>query len=253
MTTKAAKTILATTVLLLSAPAAIAMPILAGSTSDGGSTWTASDSEGRSARAEFFISEGGFSITLTNLASETSQPNEILAGLFFDFLAGTQMVILNPSSDGVQNITGTLNTSPEPEFGVDWGSNLDGEWAYRNDLDGINGGRGAYGISSTAMDPLSISQPIDPTKSYPPPSTNGAEFGIASGDTSGMVASVDYWAVGQVTIRFMIEGMFDATTIEQVHFLYGTSYEGTKVPEPATLALFGIGLLAIGFAKRKVA
>jgi len=89
---------------VLFAPCAMALPILAGTTSDGGITWTASDADGRSAEAVFTDTDTGFTIELTSLALSTSQPNEILAGLIFGFADGSDPIILDPSADGILNV-----------------------------------------------------------------------------------------------------------------------------------------------------
>jgi len=238
------------------APSAMALPILTGVTADGGQTWTASDLDGRSGQAVFAGTAGGFTIQLSSLALSTSQPNELLAGLIFDFEGGSDPVILNPATDGLVNVTaaaiGDQGTSLLSKYGVDHGLNLDGEWGARNDLDGPSGGLGNYGIAGTAYDPLGISIVIDPTVAYTPPvSTNGAEFAIASGDTSGLVSSISFWAIDSVTIEFATSGAFDFGDLDRVSFLYGTSFDTVSVPEPATLGLLGVGLIGIALMRRR--
>lgn len=241
----------------LLASSAMSMPILIGVSSDGGQTWIQSDADGRSAQAVFTAITGGFEIELTSLALSTSQPNEMLAGLIFGFVDGQDPLLLNPSTDSLQNVTaaalGNAGTSLPDEYdGDDFGLNMDGEWGFRNDLDGLSGGLGAYGISGAAYDPLEISSVIDASFAYAPPvSTSGADFAIAGGDTSGLVASIDFWVINSVTIEFLTVGTFDYRSLEQVNFLYGSDYAPVTLTEPGTLALWGIGLAGMGFVRRR--
>ena len=258
MNLKGTKLLLAGIGAVLFAPGAMAMPILPGGSSDGGMTWTTGipDADGRQAEAVFTATSSGFIIELSNLALSTSQPNEILVGLIFDFVDGGDPLIMEPSTDGLTNVfaaaIGALGPSLMDFYGVDYGLNLDGEHGFRDDMDVPTGGLGKYGISSSAYDPLELSQVIDSSVAYEPPSSpNGAEFGIAGGDTSGLVSSIRFWAVGSVTIEFETTGDFDYGLLEQVHFLYGTDFEATRVPEPGTLALLGVGLLVMGFSRRR--
>ena len=240
---------------LLASASASALPILQGS-DGGGGLWSASDTEGRSATAQFSATSDGFQIVLTSLASATSAPNEVLAGLFFGFADGYDPGIADPGSDGLTNVDanaiGSAGDSLTETYGVDHGTNLDGEWGFRAGIDGDNGGRGEYGISGTAYDPFGFSEVIDSAYAYKPPmSPNGAEFGIAAGDLSGLAASVDFWAQDFVTLRFVTAGTFDHRHVDEVHFLYGTDFETARVPEPATLGLLGIGGLLLGVGVRR--
>ncbi|MBC8412629.1 MAG: hypothetical protein ISR96_06210 [Nitrospira sp.] len=145
-----------------------AMPLLTGSSSDG-LTWTASDSNGRAARAVFRDTSTGFNITLTSEASATHVPNEVLGGIFFDFNGA----ISNP------HVTANISDIFYPNnITLTYGSNLDGEWAYRAGVDSINGGLGDYVLSNTSFDPqsgapagwdgLGVDDIIDITKYYKP-------------------------------------------------------------------------------------
>jgi hypothetical protein len=182
----------------------------------------------------------------------------MLAGLIFGFVDGQDPLLLNPSTDSLQNVTaaalGNAGTSLSDEYdGDDFGLNMDGEWGFRNDLDSLSGGLGAYGVSGAAYDPLSISSVIDASVAYIAPlSTNGPEFAIAGGDTSELVASIDFWVINSVTIEFLTVGTFDYSSLEQVNFLYGSDFTpSVTLPEPGTLALWGIGLAGMGFVRRR--
>lgn len=233
---------------------AAALPILDGSTS-GGNVWTASDAEGRIASATFTdISNGStnaFQIQLENLASaaDSRQPNQILVGVVFEFF--NDPGIVDPSGDvfGV-NVTGNILPSSTATFGT----NLDGEFAFVDDLTGMAAKLGNYWVSSSAYDPLGLNPVINPAVAYHPTSTNGAGHGVAAVGANP-VNGVKAWVDGSALIVLQTMNAFDLDDLKQVHFLYGTSFYDTPppttVPEPTPLWLLGAGLLALGFARRK--
>ena len=253
--------IVATASFLLVASSAYAMPILGGSSIDG-FTWEASDSEGRSAEAVFSYDAGAGEVTiqLTNTTSSlVSVPNQGLAGLFFDF----DGLLIDPHVDlGGSYLYVAPGDLPRADGGdstVD--GNLDGEFGFLADINGINDNLGYYGISNTAFDP-ELGAPlgwvgfggtiIDETVAYPQYNTpNGPGFLIVGAPGAAEPMASFSYIRNEVFITFSYTGDFDASSIGQVNFLYGTDY-GTSVNEPATMLLFGTGLVGLaGFRRRK--
>lgn len=246
----------ATACLFLFATSAYSMPILVGS-EGADDVWTASDGEGRLATADFNWDGSELQIILTNLADETSQPNELLAGLFFTFSDGfsinTPSVMVNGGSDLV-----ILDTSKTD--GEDHGSNLNGEWGFNDGLENISGDLGGYyGISNTALD-AGLNAPagwydgvfelIDETIEYGENTgtANGPSFGIASNPTA---LSSSIWAYVDNSVLISFTGVGEFVGLEKVNFIYGTDM-AAPVPEPATMLLFGTGLVGLaGIARRK--
>lgn len=234
-----------------------AMPILTGSYSDSTYTWSATDSEERSAEAEIVYdsSTSTFSIILRSLAAETSQPNEVLAGIFFgfngDFAITGPHVEVSVGSTLYQDGTATTTVT-----------NLDGEFAFRSDIDAINGGLGDYGISSTGFDPEFPNAPvgwdgfgteyiIDNNQELGgSKSVGGASFGIVNGDVTELPASVAVgYIANSVTMSFDYTGTYSG--LSELSFLYGTDYDVAPVPEPATMLLMGTGLVGLAGLRRK--
>lgn len=234
------------------AAGAFAMPILQGErdTSSVVNSWITgevTDDEGkvRNARADFQYTGSDLHIHLYNLATYTHVSNEVLVGLFLDIEGG---VLANP------NVTATGPLTISPVYSVDYGNDLDGEWAFRNDLNDLNGGRGDFGIVASSYDPLSFSTVINKDVSYlPEPSPAGADFGIVSGDISALTPAVDSYVENSVFIHFDVYASGPSTfMLNQVHFLYGTDYEGeTPIPEPGTIMLLGSGLMGVAAYARK--
>ena len=245
-------------------PRAYSTPFLVGSESyEGSGVWTASDAD-RDAEAVFSISGDMLTIKLTNLDTSTNANDELLMGLFFGFdtFSGTltsPSVTLNAGSsieaDGV-----TILNDPLP-------STLNGEFGYLTDINGINGGRGDYGISSSGLDPT---KPVDPSELWDgfgegtiidpdlqiyttpknPLAPNGPDFGITGPDGwdgSNALAYIN----NSVIITWEGDSGLDVNNIDQVHFLYGTDYDNIPIPEPATMLLLGTGLIGLGWVGRK--
>jgi hypothetical protein len=230
---------------------AYGMPILSGSSSDGWS-WTASDALGRNASANFWIDGNILNLLLTNTAQETSQPNEVLAGLFFDFtgaLTNPHVEVATGSIVGGK-VTGTA------------GFNLDGEYGYLTGINAINGGLGNYGISSTAFDPgngapagwtgFGTSTVINPSLSYKPPSPDGAEFGLVGSNINNLVTSINPYVQSSVLMSWNFDNSGGNYTVRNPNFLYGTDFEATPVPEPASMLLLGSGMIGLAaWGRRK--
>ncbi|MCK4527881.1 PEP-CTERM sorting domain-containing protein [candidate division WOR-3 bacterium] len=251
-------------------PRAYSAPILQGFESpiDSGS-WTASDAD-RYATAVFSIDGNDLKIVLTNLATLTDENDELLMGLFFGFtgdLTDPPSVALNTGSslgtDGVDIVDADGKTI-DPD---DYPTNLNGEFGYLTDINGINGGRGDYGISSSGLDPT---KPVDPSELWDgfgegtiidpdlqiyttpknPLAPNGPDFGITGPDGwdgSNALAYIN----NSVIITWEGDSGLDVNNIDQVHFLYGTDYDNIPIPEPATMLLLGTGLIGLGWVGRK--
>ena len=251
-------------------PPAYSAPILQGWESTSG-TWSTpiGDPDGRNATAVFSIDGNDLKIVLTNLATLTDENDKLLMGLFFGFEGSleTPSVALNGGSflgtDGV-NIVDANGVTILP---ADYPTNLNGEFGYLTGINGINGGRGDYGIPSSGLDPT---KPVDPSELWDgfgegtiidpdlqiyttpknPLAPNGPDFGITGPDGwdgSNALAYIN----NSVIITWEGDSGLDVNNIDQVHFLYGTDYDNIPIPEPATMLLLGTGLIGLGWVGRK--
>lgn len=244
---------------------AYSMPILTGVSSDGGVTWAQTDLEGRSAKAVISTSGSTLEILLSNEAAATTVPNTVLTGLFFDIdgiTLSTPHVTVAPGSSAV-SLVSAYHIDGDLSKDLLHGTNLDGEYGYLHPINGINGGLGDYGIAATGFDPESgapagwdgfgVGSIIDGSMNYKPPvGLAVSEWGLVNGDLSGLnTSAVDSYVNNAVVISFDFTGEFNSANITQLNFLYGTSYEGTSVPEPAAVLLFGTGLIGLASISRK--
>jgi len=254
-------------------PRAYSAPILEGiweTTTQG--TWNTptGDPDGRDAEALFSISDDILRIELTNLATLTDENDELLMGLFFGFtgdLTYPNVALNGGSSLGTTSdntIIGILDASSDVID--DSPENLNGEFGYLTGINGINGGRGDNGFSSSGLDPddtdlhgwdgfgvNTIITPADQIITDPgnPLAPNGPDFGIAGlkgWEGSNGLAYID----NSVVITWQGASGYDLDGITQVHFLYGRDYDNVTAPEPATMLLLGSGLIGLGwFGKRR--
>jgi len=234
----------------LVAPCANGLPILHGTFDTDAGLWQASDAD-RSATAEFkpatLSGTAYLRITLTNIADETKVPNQMLAGLFFDFsgtLGAALSVYLTTKEDKV------ISEKETYLFGV----NLSGEFGYLTGISAVNGGLGDYGISATSLDQdppdvwpgFGVESIIDPLISIiPEPPPAGADFALVGGTFTGNNPP-DYYVQSSVVIVWDVP---ESGTVSNVHFIYGTDFY--PVPEPGTMLLLGAGLIGLATVGRK--
>jgi hypothetical protein len=157
-------------------------------------------------------------------------------------------------------VSAVLGTGSSVLFGPDGGGNVGGEWAYASGLSGAPGGA-AEGISSAGFGLFGAANFGGPNLDDPE-SVGGLNYGITSlGDdpTTKNKAVTGKDPLIQNAVVFTLSGLpegFDlaSATITNVSFQYGTSLSETNVPvpEPATMLLFGSGLICLAvIGKRK--
>ncbi len=237
------------------------------------SSWSGSPIEGErsellpSGSAEFNIISGGsrLTITLTNDTPQVIQSTgEVLSGLTWDITSG---VSLSPVS--------ALIAAGSRLVGFDSGiqyTDLSSEWFFKDNIsagESYSGPIGSFGIGTVGdvnlgKDTFGPNDSFDTSPDlFGPEGPNGIEVGIVgayvdltSGGFPNHGPVVQGWhdtntQPGQMIFTFnVIVGSLTADNITNVQPLFGTD-GATVVPEPATLLLFGIGLVGLaGFKKR---
>jgi hypothetical protein len=187
-----------------------------------------------------------------------------LSAVVFASLAGATTVNLNcspnPNVFSYNNTTGGLQTSPETCNGIGSIANIvsisyqfnysvDTAW---NTLDVPSGGVAAWSLSTTALGTHNVNQSGTVTETT---SGTGNQFGAAVDCTSDATCKAALMA-GGFTVTDGINstgaaGALASTTINK-QMLVTYTVSTTATPEPASYAMIGVGLLAVGFLTRRL-
>lgn len=206
--------------------------------------FTAYDSYGRSASADFAVSVNDLIVTLTNTSTaDVEIPVFVLTALFF-----TADVNLTP-------VSALLADGSTVFFGPDGGGNVGGEWAYGSGLSGAPLGA-IQGISSAGFGLFGAAN-FGGSNLNNPIAVNGLNYGITSAGDSMTTGNAE--VTGNVplinnSVVFTLSGAtgYDVTNIKDVSFQYGTSLSDPNiVPIPAAAWLLGSGLIGLVAVRRR--
>ena len=212
-------------------------------------------SMGLGATAEFEIVGSDLCITLTNISTKDALgPADMLSGLFFDLTGNPSLTPVSAFLAGGS----TVIITPSGAAGPDGGGNVGGEWAYKSGLSsaphGANQGLAAVGYSAIGFGNGNFNGPnlAGPGSG----AVNGPQMSITSLNDNLLTYSGADTEYIRNSVKFTLSGLpggFLLSDISNVSAQFGSSLDepNLAVPEPATLAFLGIGLVVLGLSRRR--
>ncbi len=213
-----------------------------------------SNGQALAAKAEFLVSGTNVTIILTNTATAAANDGaNVLGGLYFS-LGGPRTF-----TNGNAFLTAGSNLVKKNDNSSQSGNPLNNEWMYKAPIVSTGGQsnfNNGYGIGSTGFNFSTNANTFDEMFHGGNASAGANDdyglvplLGMTAGNTSNL------YIRNSATFTFNVNATFGVGDIQNVRVSYGsagqTVINAAAVPEPGTIAVLGLGVLAVLRKRRR--